>query len=645
LVPAGYVLQSPDDAVLVSTILSTHDDGSAAVLVVAGQTTVDAASSSVLRLQAVTAFADTPLTASAIGAVVNSVSVSFGSPYGTAAITDFSRPERIWWTNSRVICARYRIQPQSLSGSALEVVIDIHAYAGGRALVEVVVENGKIDTVNATTASVPAAATYNAIVSINGAVAATVDSTHAVPGETGHSAFRAWHASHWVGGDPGLRVNQATADLQSHPLLFKCDQAGTDQSAYASDAYVPFGHARLPASGMGGTGDAPFIGPLTLWQAQFLQTGDYRTANAVEVSTLAALGYNVNYRDRASGLVPDASLLRGKYQTGSGKNWPVTNADQLGWELAHHPAAGLMAFICRPSPVYIEIAQKICVWNGTFNADRGGLTYGWNGPNYGISDFTGVFGASSQLRGRAWGMRSLAHATFLSPDDSAWKSGGRYWLNSNRAYMQAFMDDPLFAALHAMWYGGPNQATLEDQGSGPVGAKTYAPWMYHFLVAEVAKIANARLLTGNQQTSLESVADAICLQPVRYVNEQPNGGWRFHPYRQRLGDSTGNLVSYANWGTERNTQFSGAPSSVAGRWGGGFGDESTWAAVEALGFPNSAQGDYPSAYWAALVAAVERGVAGASTAWATVQNNVTNLPTWRTGFASDPRWGAAPRNI
>ncbi len=25
-----------------------------------------------------------------------------------------------------------------------------------------------------------------------------------------------------------------------------------------------------------------------------------------------------------------------------------------------------MAFMCRPSPVFIEIAQKIAVWNGTW---------------------------------------------------------------------------------------------------------------------------------------------------------------------------------------------------------------------------------------------------------------------------------------
>ena len=59
---------------------------------------------------------------------------------------------------------------------------------------------------------------------------------------------------------------------------------------------------------------------------------------------------------------------------------------------------------------------------------------------------------------------------------------------------------------------------------------------------------------------------------------------------------------------------------------------------------SSAGAYYPSYFWAALVAAVERGVAGSDAAWTKVTTNVTNLSTWSAGFGSDPRWGAYPRN-
>ena len=75
-------------------------------------------------------------------------------------------------------------------------------------------------------------------------------------------ATRLTYASMWVGGDPGLRVTQAHADLQLHPLLFKCDRAGGDMSKYASDAYRPWGTGRQRATGMGAGGDHASIGVL-----------------------------------------------------------------------------------------------------------------------------------------------------------------------------------------------------------------------------------------------------------------------------------------------------------------------------------------------------------------------------------------------
>ena len=85
------------------------------------------------------------------------------------------------------------------------------------------------------------------------------------------------------------------------------------------------------------------------------------------------------------------------------------------------------------------------------------------------------------------------------------------------------------------------------------------------------------------------------------------------------------------------------PASVAGGWLSTGNDATkTYAAFLAN---NSAGAYYPSYFWSALVAAVERNVTGARTAWTTVQTNLTNLASWRVGFASDPRWGSTPRNV
>jgi hypothetical protein len=634
-VPAGHTILSPDDASLRGSILSRWDDGSAAVVVVGGTAAITGPADLSVRLQAGKApSTDVDLTANRVAQVVSSVRVDLGA-LGTINVTDFSRPERIWWANPQTICARYRAAAPA--HATLEAVIDIHGFTGGRALVEVVLENSRMVTA---TPAKPGNASYSAVVTINGTSVTTVQSSQGPEGA--HTAFRAWYAALWIGGDVGLRATQVHTDLQRHPLFFKIDRAGGDMSLYANDTYTPWTAGRHRASNMGGGGDHPSIGPIPRWEAHFLQTGDARAARAVEASALAILGYNVNYRDATTGLVPDASRLAGKYQSGYGRNWPTTfnNTDTMTWELAHSPAAGLMAFVTRPSPVFIEIAQKIAVWNGTWNCDPVVLTWGWNGAAAGVTDGTGLFGTAAQLRGRAWGVRSLTHATFLSPDGSEWRAGGALWLDKNRRYLDAWRTGGK-ATLNAMWDGAPNAP--EDVDSGMSGFQI-SIWMYHYLVGELHRAANAKLLTGAAQSSLSALADWCALQPVRWVNEQPNGGWRFVPYRTRLGDGAGQIDAHATWTAQRAFDHGGAPATVAGPFGVELGSEATWAAVEARGIDGGGT-TYAGSFVAALACAVERGVTNASSAWTTVTAGITNWNAWRGAYAADPRYGAFPRTF
>ncbi|MCL5460264.1 hypothetical protein M3M33_16625, partial [Loigolactobacillus coryniformis] len=70
------------------------------------------------------------------------------------------------------------------------------------------------------------------------------------------------------------------------------------------------------------------------------------------MSTLAALSFNINYRDQTTGLVPTYAQVGQKAMTGSpiGVVWPsqANSGDAAMWELAHHPACGLMGFVSRP---------------------------------------------------------------------------------------------------------------------------------------------------------------------------------------------------------------------------------------------------------------------------------------------------------
>ena len=618
--PTGSTLVSPDDGALRASVLSRWQDGSAAVVVVAGNATVAANEDRTVRLQlARESVVEVTLGAARVAQLVSSVKIDFGS-LGRVDVSDFSRPERIWWANAQTVCARYRA---SAPGHAtLEAVIDIHAFAGAFALVEVVVENSKMSSGAPVK---PADASYSAaVVTVNGVTAATVNGNGAPEGT--HAAFRSWYASLWVGGNPNLRVTQAAAELQAHPLLWKMARAASgDMSVFAADTYTPWGAARQPSSNMGGTGDAASIGPVPRWEAQFLQTGDYRAANAVETSALAVLGFNINYRESTTGLPPTLAEVAGRNQQ---SDWPHSGSDSgpLSWEVAHHPAVGLMAFICRPTPVFIELAQKVAVWNGTWSRYQG------------VAGTT-VFGGPYQNRGRAWCMRSLAHAAFLTPDGHAWKAPALKSIGENVDWLGKYMTDSK-ARLNCTWEDTPG--ILFDHRPALAGFQ-FAVWEHHYLTTELHKIASAQMLNGAAQTALSTLADWCALQPVRWVNEQPAGGWRFISYETTIGRDAATIDSASDWGTQRAFHTTDLPASVSGRLCSSLFDEPSRFSDYV---PDGRGGAYyPSYWWAAFCAARERNVPGAATAWSIVQANVSDLSTWLDGFGNDPRWGPIPRNV
>lgn len=623
--PAGSILVSPDDATLRGFVMSTHADGSACIVIVSGTTSLGSAASGTVRVQAGSP-SGTNLTAAAISAQVTSVDVNLQS-YGTATITDFSAPERVWWATPGVICARYRVAAPTPGSTALEAVIDIHAYAD-RALVEVVVENGRMSSSSPVK---PAAATYTgATVSVNGTVVATVNSTGPASAEGDHAAFRAWYAKAWVGaGDPGVRANQVVAELQQDPTLPDIEQASTaNLTVYASDAYTPWDTGRMRPTGMGAGGDHPSIGPLTQWDARWLQTGNADVAKAVEENGLAALSYNIGYRDAATGRVPAFSAVGTRSQ--SGGTWPnQTNGnDAAMWETAHHPAVGFIAFLARPSPVFIEVAQKVAFWNGTYSASSNG-SFTWS---------PGVFGHWYQVRGKAWGVRSLTHALALTPStDTTIRTDLAYALQRNAELVDTWRTDAK-QKLGSMWNYSPT--SLNDHATNSPHFQ-FAHFEQFYLIGEMVKCARSGLLGGAQQTTFASVAAWCAELPCRWVNERANGGWRYVPYSVALGPSKTTINSPDTWGQQMASFMTDSPPSVSGPWRSFANNVAN--SYAAFTDDTAAGALYPSYLWAALVAAVEIGATGAEQAWSTVQANITNLSTWLAGFGNDPRWGCVPR--
>ncbi|NJR12547.1 hypothetical protein HC776_01280 [bacterium] len=90
---------------------------------------------------------------------------------------------------------------------------------------------------------------------------------------------------------------------------------------------------------------------------------------------------------------------------------------------------------------------------------------------------------------------------------------------------------------------------------------------------------------------------------MRWINEQPNGSWRYVPYTYTLGRDAATIDSLPTYGQQSAWAHSDSPPAVAGPW---MSFANYKADTYSQYTPNSvANAYYPAYLWAALVAAVD----------------------------------------
>jgi hypothetical protein len=652
-VPAGMSIVSADDANLRASVLSTWPDGSAQVAVLAGETAVTNGVQKTIRLRPGLP-QGTALTTARISALVTSVAVNFGA--GVQTLSAFGSPDRIWWANERVICARYRL---SCNLGVMEAVIDIHAFAAGvsnRAFVEVVIENGQL---NASAATVTAPVTSHnytgATVSVNGSTIATV-STPAASSATpnsriagtwagGHEPLRAWYCSTWVGGDPGIDVTHDATSMMAHPWFFERAVASSEnlQTKYAQayDTYVPFAFCRLRMPNMSQGGEDPEIGLVSATQADYLITGDKYARRAVLETGKALHSADFHWR-HTDGTVPTRAQCVGKNTTAG--TWPSGPTNEPRWggstrDGSHVPNVGLVAFLCRPSPCFIECAQKEFIWHHT---------------NYSSTDGSHSF---DQARSRGWRPRNYATTIFLTPDsDATRKTDYRTALVNNIAYSRSMMNQAWNSYKH-IWEYGLN--SLNDQN--PTRERYQTSSYMHWLIAmSWHSIANGKVLRGADQTNMEAAADEVMYFPLRLINDAASYEWRAVWYKPTVGVQSGNTIvpQTGNLVSEHFYNVTGTAPNAPGPWINFGEDAYNWQAgftgSDATSVVNQTVAGtgvyYPEHTWFVLCCAVERGIAGAEAAWSRVygvsgDGGITNFNTWLAGFGNSyPQLNRFPRN-
>jgi hypothetical protein len=642
-VPAGMSLSSPQDTSMRASVLSTWPDGSAQVMVVAGHKTGILANSTTTVQVRPAIVSDTPMTTTNLIAIVSSVSVNFGTPLSLTLTT--TNHDRIWWANSQVICARYRL-PITNKGD-MEAVFDVHAFANGRAFVEAVIENGRTNT-GAATVTAPATQSYtNATVSVNGVQiqgGAGVSSPTALMAaprsrnvsgtcryQGGHTAFRAWYCSGWVNGDPAIEVTHDATSMMAHPWFFEraVAQSYNLQTNYTTtlDTYEPWSYNRLRFPRMNGGGDDEEIGLVTATQADYILSGNRYARAAVLATGLAPLSADLCIR-HTDGSIPTRAQVVGK-NTGAG-TWPVNpepaNDQFCRWggdssyiDGSHVPAVGLVPFLCRPSPCFIEIAQREFLFHhANYNSTDGSHSY-------------------DQARARGWRARNMATAIFLTPDsDSTRKDGYRTALVNQINMSRSFMDQAWNTYDH-IWEW--TLSSFNDQTSGRARFQT-GTYMHWLIALCWHSIANGKVLRGADQTMMEAAADQVMNFPLRWINDAPSFEWRLCPYQTTVGILSGSQVNpqFTNLTQEHTYDMTGTAPSSAGPWLNIDPVETNWANVS----PQTVAGTgsyYPEHTWFVLCCAVERGVSGAEAAWSKVygtsgNGGINNFSTWIAGLGN-----------
>jgi hypothetical protein len=638
-VPNGQTIESPDDLSLSASVLSRWPDGSASVVVLAGEVNASSNSSRQIALRPATRIG-APLTAARVGQLVTSIAFDFGT-VGNAAIADFSAPQFVWWANERVICTRYR---QAIGAGGLEAVIDVHAFASDHAFVEVVIENCKFDVAHPVE---PTEKAYsNATITLNGALIANVG-TAAGP-NAAHGAWRAWYCSGWIGGDPQIDVTHNTGSLQAHPWFWKTARPVTTdmQTSWAKDFYEPLSTgARLPRKGMAGTGEGgnrnTWIGQLPPWDADYIATGNRYAGRASINNSLSALTYSINYRHGsgvgATNEVPTVAQLKGWRKRTAPRSFPQdtysnSHSQAAWWEDAHQPAGPLVAFLLRPSPVFIELAQKIAAWNCTENTSDGTRTY-------------------SSGRTRAWAYRNYAIASFLTPSAQAHKAALQTLLMGCAADVLNYSTTAI-NKLDTVWDTNYNSFPSYGDLSSSRPKGQCALWQHHWLLCVFHTVDKAKVLAGTDATTWTRAADWLAKQPIRYVNEAANGEWRLQNYLTTFSDTAGGQLPKMRetWGETLDADYTDAAPTNAGKWifiEHNPSSNANWDKWSSASESKSiATSNYAAIYWAALVAAVERDIPNASAAWDRVvtNNGIINLSGWLDGATDNPRYNRYPRN-
>ncbi|HSX95578.1 MAG TPA: hypothetical protein VLG41_21810, partial [Hydrogenophaga sp.] len=486
---------------------------------------------------------------------------------------------------------------QSTGAAHPHLVARLHTrlYQSGQIRTDVVMEN------NWALKASPSDLSYSLTVTANG------QTLLSQPSFTHHHKAR-WHKVVWTGAAaPNVRVR--------HNMRYFLDSRATwnynlgltipesvlaaEASSLASRNTGPMGTAMLTTD-MPGTGGRSEIAPVPRWTAMYLISQDDRARASMLANADAAASAPVHYRDEATDQpisvikYPNIAL---RYGTSSPSVPTASTSSTWKPDIAHQGSYAYIPYLITGDAFYLDEMMFWAAWNIAANDPAGrGTSQGHMG--------------SEQLRGAAWGFRSILEAAFALPDNHPQKTYFRTIANNNISFFNSN-----FTATTDTQYvfplGGLKGIYNNNQIPG------YENDFFMYVTAWALE---------NGETGMQATFNNI----ARYIVG------RFTSAVQAQGFCTSKGAHY--WNESRS----------------GGSALSTWAAYAnangdgpSCGTLANGDGAYPD--WAGGYAAVSRGMLGAAAnaghtdAPAAYTRWLTFTPNLGTDFKNDPSYAIVPR--
>jgi hypothetical protein len=476
----------------------------------------------------------------------------------------------------------------------------------------------------------------------------TYDATIRIAGDTvytrniEHYHHARWNQQFWWGGDPQIAVGHDRDYLLDSRAITNYDRSiQISEKSFKGmlSSWDPMSNGSIN-SVMTRAGAHDGIGPLPRWAATYVLSQDQRAKTATLLNGRASGSYSMHFRDQDTGLPvsldehPKAGKNNGDFAPiGSSKN-PLIE------DTAHHPDLAFVPYLVTGDYFFLEELQ---FW-GNYNMLREAPSNRGDGGSRGLI-------VSGQLRGQAWGMRTLSEAAYATPDDHPLKDYfNEKVLNNITQYDKLYTNGESVSDSHWNVFGALIPSNLKRMNNSRPWMDDFFTWAMGHLV-ELGFTEAIPLRDWKAQYPVGRMTRMCYIEAVNYgpeigTNDPPTffTSWAQF-YEVNYGSRTAGGSAFRDLACA--SQAMADWKSTAGDKGNSQGS-SNWLVGEMSGRAYSDDSYYANAQ-PAMAIAKDSGIADADIAWALFvgENTDPRFPYVGTplkpSYVDAPQWAVVPR--